>query len=247
MTLSAWSIAITLLSAAAVVTPVLAQSSLSAGVEAASDEARRGLSWSGGRAVGSADVTVGSGPVDASARLVTLRGSTRHGDADAVADLALGAEWDVGAIRLRPAATAHLFAGARGKMDYFELGTSGSVTYGPMQVIGGVTFAPPQDAIGGSNLFIHASANAGVPGTPFTVVADLGHSSGSVDDPLRSQRLRPGGAYANWRIGIERRRGPLTLAVDYIGTDISRTDAGAPFADARHTGDRVIGRARLEL
>ncbi|HEX8382089.1 MAG TPA: TorF family putative porin [Sphingomonas sp.] len=247
MTLSAWSIAITLLSTAAVVTPVLAQSSMAAGVEAASEEARRGLSWSRGRAVGSADVAVRSGPVDASARLVTLRGSTRHGNADAVADVAIGAEWDLGAMRLRPAATVHLFTGARGKMDYFELGTSGSFTYGPVQLIGGVTFAPPQDAIGGSNLFIHASANAGIPGTPLTVIADLGHSSGSVDDPLRSQRLRPGGAYANWRIGVERRRGPLTLAVDYIGTDVSRTDTEVPFADARHAGDRIIGRARLEL
>ncbi|WP_331003907.1 hypothetical protein [Sphingomonas sp.] len=72
-------------------------------------------------------------------------------------------EWDLGAVRLRPAATVHLFAGARGKMDYLEFGTSGSFTYGPMPVIGGVTSAPPQDAIGGGNRFVYASANAGVP------------------------------------------------------------------------------------
>ncbi len=227
--------------------PARAQTGLSAGVEAATDEARRGISWSENRAALSADAAAGFGPVDASARVVTLRGSSRHGDADTVADIALGTGWDLGAIRVRAGGTAHLFSGARGKMDYGEVGASAGFTFGPLQVTGGADYAPSQDAIGGDNLFVYAAANAGVPGTPFTVVADIGRSSGDADDPVRAQRLRPGGNYSNWRLGVEHRTGPLTLAIDYVGTDIDRRDAFGPFADARHAGDRIIGRVRFGL
>ncbi len=227
--------------------PAYAQTGLSAGVEAATDEARRGISWSENRAALSADAAAGFGPVDASARVVTLRGSSRHGDADTVADIALGTGWDLGAIRVRAGGTAHLFSGARGKMDYGEVGASASFTFGPLQLTGGAEYAPSQDAIGGDNLFVYAAANAGIPATPFTLVADIGHSTGDVNDPVRAQRLRPGGDYSNWRLGVEHRTGPLTLALDYIGTDVNRRDAFGPFADARHAGDRIVGRVRFGL
>ena len=87
--------------AAASALPAHAQTGLSAGVEAATDEARRGLSWSENRGVMSADAASSLGPVDASARVVSTRGSSRHGDADAVADIGLGTGWDLGAIRVR--------------------------------------------------------------------------------------------------------------------------------------------------
>ncbi len=233
--------------AAASALPAHAQTGLSAGVEAATDEARRGLSWSENRGVLSADAAASLGPVDASARVVTTRGSSRHGDADAVADIGLGTGWDLGAIRVRAGGTAHLFAGARGKMDYGEVGASASFTFGPLQLTGGADYAPSQDAIGGDNLFVYAAANAGIPATPFTLVADIGHSTGDVNDPVRAQRLRPGGDYSNWRLGVEHRTGPLTLALDYIGTDVNRRDAFGPFADARHAGDRIVGRVRFGL
>lgn len=233
--------------AAGVVSPASAQSSFPAGVEVATEEARRGISWSQGRAAISADVAAVLGPLDASARVVTTRGSERHGDADAVADLMLGVSWQLGAVQLRPAITAHLFSGARGDMDYLELSTSGSFDYGPMQITGGAAFAPSQDAIGGNNLFLHAGANAGIPGTPLTVAVELGHSLGNSKDPVRAQRLRPGGDYTNWRLGLERRRGPLTLAVEYIGTDLKRASVNGPFADARNASDRIIGRARFDF
>lgn len=238
---------VTSMIAGSLVSPAFAQNSFSAGVEVATDEARRGISWSQGRAALSADVAAEVGPLDASARVVTTRGSERHGDADAVADLTLGTRWELGSVQFRPAITAHLFNGARGDMDYLELSTSGSFTYGPVQVIGGAAFVPSQDAIGGNNLFLHAGANAGVPGTPFTVAVELGHSSGDTKDSVRAQRLRPTGDYTNWRLGVERRRGPFTLAVEYIGTDLKRVNAVGPFADARNASDRIVSRARFDF
>jgi hypothetical protein len=132
-------------------------------------------------------------------------------------------------------------------MDYGEVGASASFTFGPLQLTGGADYAPSQDAIGGDNLFVYAAANAGIPATPFTLVADIGHSTGDVNDPVRAQRLRPGGDYSNWRLGVEHRTGPLTLALDYVGTDVNRRDAFGPFADARHAGDRIVGRVRFGL
>lgn len=225
--------------------PVVAQTAVSAGVEATTDENRRGLSWSEGRVSVSGDVLATLGGIEAGARVAALRGSSRHGGADSVADLTLATGWNVGAVRLRANGAAHVFGGNRGRTDYVEFGGSASYGYGPLYLTGGAMFAPSQGAIGGSNLYLYADASAGVPGTPLTAIAAIGHSSGTTDDPLRAQRLRPGGDYADWRLGVEHRREALTIGVDYIGTDIARRDAFGPFADARHAGDRLVGRIRL--
>lgn len=225
----------------------MAQRSLGAGIEATNDEVRRGLSWSEGRASVSADALLSVGAIEASARVAALRGSARHDDADGVVDLAVGTGWDLGAIRVRASATGHLFTGAASKMDYVELGGSAGFGLGPAQITGGAIYAPSQDAIGGDNLYVYAGLDTGIPGTPFTVVAEIGHSGGSVDDPLRAQRLRPGGTYTDWRIGVEHRTGPLTLGLSYIGTDVDRNAATGPFADARHAGDKIVGRVRMGL
>jgi hypothetical protein len=228
-------------------TPAMAQIATSAGVEATTDENRRGISWSEGRASIAGDATVSGYGLDLTARVAALRGSDRHGGADAVADLTLGSGWDVGAVRLRAQGTAHIFGGARGNMDYAELGGSASYTYGPADLTAGAIWAPEQRAIGGSNLYLYANASAGLPGTPLTAIAGLGHSSGTVSDPVRAQRLRPGGDYTDWRLGVEYRRDRLTLGVDYVGTDVTRADAFGAFADAGHAGDRLLGRVRFDF
>ncbi|SFP38690.1 TorF family putative porin [Sphingomonas rubra] len=226
--------------------PATAQT-LRGGVEATNDEVRRGLSWSQGRASISADAAATIGPVDASVRVAALRGSARHADADGVADLTLGTGWDLGTVRLRATGIGHLFFNADSKMDYAELGGSASYSLGPARVTAGALYAPSQDAIGGSNLYLYAGADAGIPGTPLTAVAQLGRSSGEVDDPVRAQRLRPGGRYVDWRLGVEHRSGPVTLGLDYLGTDVARRDAFGPFANGAHVGDRLVGRARFDF
>jgi len=51
----------------------------------------------------------------------------------------------------------------------------------------------------------------------------------------------------DWRLGVEHRRGALTLGVDYLGTDVSRRQAFGPFADAAHAADRIVGRVRYDF
>lgn len=228
--------------------PAHAQDSRVIGVELASDESRRGLSWSEGRAAASADFRITRGDVEASARLVSTRDSIRHGGAEMVADLQAGVATDAGSIRLRGTVTGHLFAGARGRLDYLELGTDASYTLGPLQLYAGAIYAPDQSAIGGDNLYLSAGASAGIPGSAFTLSAGIGRSTGKADDPVRAARLRPLGRYTDWRIGLDYTQSPLTLGIDYIGTNIdTRAPAPSPYADARHSGDRLVARIRVDF
>lgn len=236
-------------------------------VEATTEENRRGLSWSEGRASASADLFAQIGRVEATARVAALRNAVRHGQSDAVVDLGLASGWTVAGFALRAQATGHLFVGGQvsggqagggqvsggstaGKeepLNYGEFGGSASYSYGPVRLQAGANFAPHQGAIGGSNLHLFADMSAGIPATPLTVVAGIGRSSGDSDGTGRANRLRPGGTYVNWRLGVEHVRGPLSIAVDYVGTDIERDDAPAGGYDNRHDGNRLIARARYSF
>ncbi len=224
-----------------------AQSLPSVGVEATNDERRRGLSWSEGRASLSGDAAIDIGAIGLDARVAALRDSVRHGGAEAVADLTVSARTTLGPLDVRALATGHVFAGATGPADYGEVGVEARYTLGPAEAMLSASYAPPQRAIGGSNLYLAARATAGIPATPFTVIAGVGHSSGAVDDPVRANRLRPGGNYSDWRLGVDHVTGPLTLGIDYIGTDLNDDALVPAIGDRRHSGDALIARARLAL
>ena len=221
-----------------------AQSATVVAVEATTDETRRGLSWSDGKASVSGDISTRIGPVEASARVAALREAARHGDSDAVADLSLGTRFDVSALTLGLKATGYVFAGGGGPLNYAEVSGSAGYTYGPVQFELVAAYAPEQSAIGGDNLYLRAEAIAGIPSTPFTVVAALGRSSGSDDGSGRSNRVRPGGDYSDWRLGVDYVRRPLVLTVEYVGTDTNENAFLPGRYDARHDGDRVLGRVR---
>ncbi|MFM2371745.1 MAG: hypothetical protein RIS85_1467 [Pseudomonadota bacterium] len=239
-------IAATLVGALGLASAAQAQS-VDFGVEAATDEVRRGLSWSDGEISASSDVAVGFAGLDASVRVSMLRRSDRHADAEAVADLALGKDWDVGVFTLRTEGIGHVFAGANAGMNYGELGLGARYTIGPIQLGANAFYAPKQDAIGGDNLYLRATALAGIPAFPVSVLASVGHTTGDTKD-ARSARLRPLGDYTDWKVGLEYNQFPITVGVDYIGTDIDTSGITvSPFADLRHAGDKVVGRVRLSF
>lgn len=217
------------------------------GVEATNDEVRRGLSWSDGEISASSEVAVGLAGLEVSARVAMLRRSDRHANAEAVADLALGKDWDAGAFTIRTEGIAHVFAGADAGMDYGELGLGARYTIGPLQLGTNAFYAPSQDAIGGDNLYIRATALAGIPAFPVSVMASVGHTTGDTKN-ARSARLRPLGDYTDWKLGVEYNQWPITVGVDYIGTDVDTSGITvSPFADLRHAGDKVVGRIRLSF
>ncbi|WEK41651.1 MAG: TorF family putative porin [Candidatus Sphingomonas colombiensis] len=228
--------------------PAAAQVSVDGSVDVATDERRRGISWSEGKLAPSASLSLQlpSG-FDIGARVTGLRDSPRAGGADAVIDASVGYGMDLGmGFRGDGFVMAHLFTGARGNMDYVEGGVGLSYQLGPAQIGADARYAPSQSAIGGDNLYVSARAQFGLPATPYTFNASIGHSSGSIDDPLRAARLRPGGNYSDWLVGVRRITGPLTLGLDYSGTNIDRTIV-SPYADARNSGDRLTARASFSF
>ncbi|MBB3861123.1 uncharacterized protein (TIGR02001 family) [Novosphingobium hassiacum] len=217
------------------------------GVEATTDEVRRGLSWSDGEVSASVDASAGFGGFDVAARVAMLRKSDRHADADVVGDIALGKDWDLSGFTVRSEAIGHVFGGADRNMNYGELGLGARYSIGPLQVKADAFYAPSQASIGGDNLYLRGSANFGIPAFPVTVAASVGYTTGDTKD-ARSARLRPAGDYADWRVGLEYNQFPFTIGVDYAGTDVDTSQvATSRFADLKHAGDRVLGRVRLSF
>ena len=106
----------------------------SATVEVASDERRRGLSWSDGDPVlrGSVSVPVAQGlSLDGTA--TSLWGSDRHGGADAVIDLGPSYVHQLGGWRLSLDARYHLFPGADDQ-GYGEFGAGAGFLIGPASI-----------------------------------------------------------------------------------------------------------------
>ncbi|MEH3037657.1 MAG: hypothetical protein PGN23_14395 [Sphingomonas adhaesiva] len=227
--------------------PAAAQVTPHGGIDLTTDERRRGLSWSEGRAAASAwgrlDLPAG---FDLGARVTTTRGDARHGGAEAVIEPTLGYVRDVGGLRIDGFVTGHVFTGGVGGLNYVEGGAGASYTLGPAEVGAEARYAPAQDAIGGDDLYLGMRARVGIPATPWTVTASAGRSTGDVRDPVRAARLRPAGRYHDWSLGVQRITGPLTLGVTYTGTDIGDDGpAASPFAVRRHAGDRIAARVSL--
>ncbi|AXJ95510.1 MULTISPECIES: TorF family putative porin [unclassified Sphingomonas] len=238
------SLAIALLSLFAAA-PAIAQTTTSIDVAAASDDRRRGLSWSDGALAPSVAVRATAGPFDAGARLTATRGSARFGGADAVGDLDLGYTLPLGGgVDLVGVGAAHLFAGARGRQDFVEGGADLDYLIGPLTLTGGARYAPRQSSIGGDILYLFARAEGGVPGTPISLHAQIGRTGGATDDAVAAARLRPGGDYTDWTIGGRHVRGRLSIGLDYVGTDIARDAARL---SGGHAGDTLVGRVALRF
>ncbi|MFC4593611.1 TorF family putative porin [Sphingobium tyrosinilyticum] len=228
--------------ACASASPALAQyeSGVSATVEAASEERRRGLSWSDGEPVlrGSISMPVAKG-LSIEGATTSLWGSDRHGDADAVIDLGAVFARQFGGWSLSAEGRYHLFPGASGP-GYGEIGAGAAFLIGPASVDLSANYAPKQSAIGGDNLYLSASAVVGVPGTPLTVSARIGRSSGDVRDPVRAARLRPNGAYWDHGFNIDYLKGRWFAGLRYADSSIDGPGS-------HHAGATLIGRVGFNL
>lgn len=209
-------------------------------LEAASDERRRGISWSDGAPVlrGTLSVPLVDGlSLDGAA--TTLWGSDRHGGTDGVVDLGATYARQLDGWRLSAQGRYHLFPSV-GHQGYGEVGATAGFAIGPASIDMGASYAPRQSAIGGDNLYLSTSAAFAVPGTPFTLSGHVGRSSGEVRNPIRAARLRPDGNYWDHGVAIDWYRGRWSAGLRYADTDID-----AP--DRAHVGASLIARVSLEL
>jgi uncharacterized protein (TIGR02001 family) len=207
-------------------------------VEAASDDRRRGLSWSDGDPVlrGALSIPIAGGlSLDGAA--TTLWGSARHGGPDAAVDLGATFVRQLGGWRLTGEGRYYLFPGASGQ-GYGEVGAIAGFTLGPAGVDLAARYAPRQSAIGGDLLYVSAAAWAAIPGTPLTLSGHVGRSTGDTRDPARAARLRPGGDYWDHGVALDWYRGRWSAGLRYADTDIAAMDGA-------HAGASLIGRVGL--
>lgn len=224
---------------AAGASPALAQyaDDFSATAEVASDERRRGLSWSDGDPVVRGTIAVqATDELSFDAAATSLWNSNRHGGAAAAFDFGGSYARQMGAWRLSARGTYHLFPGASGQ-GYGEIAAGAGFMIGPANIGLNASYAPRQKSIGGDNLYLSASAAAGIPGTPFTVSAHVGHSSGHVRDEGRATRLRPDGDYWDHSVSIDYFKGQWFAGVRYANSSID--------GSARHSGPTLVGRAGI--
>ena len=113
--------------------------------------------------------------------------------------------------------------GDRSSSDFIEPYLMVSHTFGPVTAKGTVAWAPAQkalalDQIGTklSNVYLAGDLSAGIPGTPISLSAHLGHNFGPnwlVPVPKKG--------YTDWAVGASVTWKALTIGVQYIDTDAS--------------------------
>jgi uncharacterized protein (TIGR02001 family) len=193
-------------------TEVTGSSGLDIGAEAnlLSDYRFRGISRSDRDPAvqGALTVSTGSG-LYAGARGTSLKRQENFGVAQLDlyagynADLGLGASLDVGMMYF-------LFPDGEGDTDYFEPYASVSYQLGPVQATAGAKYAWSQAALGDEDqLYLFGEAEAGIPLTPITLTAQVGHQDAGLF-----------GDYWTWSLGARTSFGPLNAGIRYVDTDI---------------------------
>lgn len=109
--------------------------------------------------------------------------------------------------------------GAFGPSDYGEGTLRLSYMLGPVEATGTVAYAWNQAALGDSdNLYLRLGLSSGIPNTPVTLNASIGHSDGA---------LAPGGDYRDWSLGATATFDRFTLGLKYVDTGVRKTGVKA--------------------
>lgn len=108
---------------------------------------------------------------------------------------------------------------AFGPSDFGEASARLSYMLGPVEATGMVAYAWDQAALGDAdNLYLRLGLSSGIPNTPVTLKASVGHSDGA---------LAPGGDYRDWSLGASATFDRFTLGLKYVDTDVRKTGVKA--------------------
>jgi uncharacterized protein (TIGR02001 family) len=142
----------------------------------------------------------------------TIKGTS----ADVEVDLYGGWRGKAGAVDLDAGAVAYVYPGSA-DLNYVEMLASAATTLGPVQLKVGGAYAPSQAHIGrADNVYVYGEASTGIPSTPLTIKAHLGHEDGSLAGPT--------GQKWDWSVGGEVVLDRFTLGLSYVDTNINRLD-----------------------
>ena len=231
---------------------------VSANVALVSDYRFRGVSQSDKHAAlqGGVTVTHESG-VYAGAWASNLAGWGTFGGANLELDLFAGIKKPIASgTNVDVGLTWYMYPGGADLTDFAEPYVKLGTTIGPANLLAGIAYAPKQKALGNfsntpqsrgqaqDNLYLWGDASVGIPKTPLTAKAHLGHSNGNPGLGPNGTSVTPTGEYFDWSLGVDYVIGPVTLGVSYVDTDISKarsayllpnfasTKNGSPIADA---------------
>jgi uncharacterized protein (TIGR02001 family) len=151
--------------------------------------------------------------------------------------------------------TWYMYPGGLDTTDFAEPYAKVSGSLGPVSVLAGAAYAPKQKALGNfsntpqsagqseDNLYLWTDVSAAIPGTPVTLKAHLGASSGNPGLGPNGTSLSPTGDYADWSLGADVAVGPLTLGVSYVDTSISAADSAyiQPNFSSTKDGSSIAG------
>lgn len=150
-----------------------------------------------------------------------------HGGANAEIDMYGGWSGPLGPLTATTGVHAYLYPGGD-DVNVVEIHGSLSGSLGPAMLTIGANWAPDQSALQRANRYAYGLLTVGIPNTPLTAKASIGHERGSRFIDIRT----PTSGKLDYMIGLDARYGKLTLGGAFIGNDVSAKHSLNP--DARN-------------
>lgn len=138
--------------------------------------------------------------------------------------------------------TWYNYPGGATLTDYVEFYGKYTGQLGPASITGSAYYAPPQLALGNwsntprsrpgdreDNIYVAGDAAIGIPKTPFTLKAHIGHSWGNPGLGPNGTSVTPTGSYTDWSLGTDVTYRMLTFNVSYVDTDITTRNSSYLF------------------
>jgi len=117
--------------------------------------------------------------------------------------------------------------------DFFEPYLSVKGAFGPVTAKVGAAYAPKQHAIAAfnerdDNLYLYGEVGGGLADTGISLLGHLGYSKG--------RSFLTGGLkdYLDWNIGASYTWNHITFGIQYVDTDLKKSDAGGFFTNDDH-------------
>jgi uncharacterized protein (TIGR02001 family) len=217
------------LALAAIATPAFAEDApasdltVTGGATVVSDYRFRGISQTFKQFAGQGTFTV----AHSSGFYATVWGSSIddyvYNGSDQELDLIGGYTKTFGAATVDVGVLYYYYPGSGGiNSDFFEPYASVKGTFGPVTAKLSAAYAPKQAAIGlfdglgvfhkEDNLYVAGDLSGGIPNTPISLTAHVGHSFGP-------SYLTIGKEYTDWSVGASYTWNHLTFGVSYVDTD----------------------------
>jgi uncharacterized protein (TIGR02001 family) len=120
----------------------------------------------------------------------------------------------VGGVDLDFGVTGYLYPGGE-DANYYEVMGSASFTLGPAEAKLGIAYGPDQSNLGDEdNFYAYGQVRSAIPGTPVTIVAQVGHENGAL--------AGVSGEKWDWSLGAQVVKDRFTLGLNYVDTNIDR-------------------------